>query len=69
MAQIRWSKQASTDFFEICEYIGKDSFIYAQNYVSKILTLIENLKIFPLIGREISERNDPKIRELIFQSN
>lgn len=38
MAQkIRWSPKAASNFEEICEYIAKDSEVYATLFANKIM--------------------------------
>lgn len=56
MASIRWSPQASREFIEILNYIGKD------------IIAVEKLAKYNRIGRIVPETNDPSIRELIFKS-
>ena len=56
------------DITEIKAYIQKDSVFYANKTVADIYKKIENLKLFPSMGRYIPEINSKEIRELIYKS-
>ena len=53
---------------DIIEYIGKDSVYYAKNFARRVLSAIEQLKMFPHSGKIVPEYNNPNIRELLFQN-
>lgn len=53
---------------EIKKYIKKDSEYYANKTIADIYKKIENLKLFPSMGRYIPEFNSKEIRELIYKS-
>lgn len=65
MVQVRWTLIAKEDLQSIYEYIARDSKKYAKIEVIKIKLRTKILKTRPLIGKEIQERNNPDIRELI----
>jgi addiction module RelE/StbE family toxin len=65
MAKIIWSELALEDLKNIHEYISKDSLIYANRVIEKIILRIEQLEKFPRSGRVVPELNNISIRELI----
>jgi addiction module RelE/StbE family toxin len=65
MAKIIWSELALEDLKNIHEYISKDSLIYANRVIKKIILRIEQLEKFPRSGRVVPELNNISIRELI----
>ncbi|MHA1675296.1 MAG: type II toxin-antitoxin system RelE/ParE family toxin [Promethearchaeota archaeon] len=52
----------------ILHYIELDSGYYARITVQKIFSAVEQLKKFPKIGRIVPEKNDPKLREILYRS-
>jgi plasmid stabilization system protein ParE len=65
---IRWSAKAAENLESICDFIAKDSPFYAAITAQKIISLIDNLTVFPESGRIVPEYNNPKIRELIYKN-
>ena len=65
---IRWTQIGYESFEEVVQYIVKDSPYYGSNFASKILNLVEQLSLFPRMGREVPEYQNPTIRELIYQN-
>jgi addiction module RelE/StbE family toxin len=65
MAKIIWSELALEDLKHIHDYISKDSLIYANRVIEKIILRIEQLEKFPRSGRVVPELNNISIRELI----
>jgi len=65
MAKIIWSELALEDLKNIHDYISKDSLIYANRVIEKIILRIEQLESFPKSGRVVPELNNVSIRELI----
>ena len=65
--KIIWSPIVVEDLEAIAQYISRDSESYAASMVQRIVDAVENLSLFPLIGREVPELNDPDIREIIVQ--
>lgn len=53
---------------EIKNYIERDSVYYANKTIADILRRIENLKLFPSMGRYVPEFNSKEMRELIYKS-
>jgi len=68
VARITWTNQAVSDLEDICEFISKDSFHYAQITAQKIFSSVENLISYPELGRIVPELNNPEIREIILGS-
>jgi len=56
------------DLAEIKEYIEKESSYYANKTVADVYKKIENLKLFPSMGRCVPEFNSNEIRELNYKS-
>jgi addiction module RelE/StbE family toxin len=65
MAKIIWSELALEDLKHIHDYNSKDSLIYANRVIEKIILRIEQLEKFPRSGRVVPELNNISIRELI----
>lgn len=65
MIPIHWSPQALHDLESIREYIARDSTLYADLVVRRIVAGVDRLASFPESGRVVPERGDPKIREVI----
>jgi len=65
MGSINWTNQAVNDLKNIFEFIALDSKYYAKREISKIKLRVENLKIFPLIGRHVPELQIENVREII----
>lgn len=65
MIPILWSPQALHDPESIREYIARDSTLYADLVVRRIVAGVDRLASFPESGRVVPERGDPKIREVI----
>ena len=49
----------------IHEYISKDSKVYAERFIEKIIDRVGQLKSFPRSGRVVPEFNSKMIRELM----
>jgi len=69
MAQkIRWSSKAASNFEEICDYIAKDSEVYATLFAKKINAAVKSIPQFPKAGRIVQEYGDENIREKIYEN-
>ena len=69
MAQkIRWSPKAASNFEEICDYIAKDSEVYATLFAKKINAAVKSIPQFPKAGRIVPEYGDENIREKIYEN-
>ena len=65
MTPVIWSPQALRDIESIRVYIAQDSRRVADLVAGRIMKAVERLREFPESGREVPERNDPEIREVI----
>lgn len=65
MIPILWSPQALRDLESVREYIARDSALYADLVVRRIVAGVDRLASFPESGRVVPERGDPQIREVI----
>jgi addiction module RelE/StbE family toxin len=63
-----WSPQSLRDLEAIRAYVAKDSPVYADLLVSRLVAAVERLSEFPESGRVVPERNTPEIREVIVRS-
>ncbi len=67
MVDIRWSIGAIDDIESISTYISRDYPEKASEIVKGIVDKIEQLRQFPNLGRKFPDRDDEKIREIIFK--
>jgi plasmid stabilization system protein ParE len=65
MARIVWTDLAVEDLRSIFDYISRDSRIYADRYVEKLVSRVDQLESNPKSGRVVPEFNKEEIRELI----
>ena len=65
MTAIRWSEIAVSDLVGIKEYISRDSALLAHTVVTRLYNAVSQLEAFPESGREVPERADPHLRELV----
>jgi toxin ParE1/3/4 len=66
--RVVWSARALADVEAIAAYISSDSPAYAKIVVKKIVKLTRQVARFPQSGREVSEFQDPSLRELLAYS-
>jgi toxin ParE1/3/4 len=66
VAEVRWTPQALSDLEATTEFIARDSPHYASLFVLDMLAAVERLERFPESGRIVPEKNEPKVREIIF---
>ncbi|MFH1289013.1 MAG: type II toxin-antitoxin system RelE/ParE family toxin [bacterium] len=65
MDRLNWTAQAVKDVESICEFIAKDSPIYARLFAKDILQAVQRLGNFPKSGRIVPEFSNKNIREII----
>ena len=65
MTRLLWSPRAASDLELIREYISRDSQVYADLVVRRLIRAPERLVQFPEIGRVVPEVGSPYLRELI----
>lgn len=68
MAKIKWSKDSIDDLKEICRFIALDSPYYANLLKDRMFEMVEHLELFPEMGRQVPESDDPAVRELIYKN-
>ena len=65
MVQIKWTEEAENDLDDIIAYISKSSMQYTKTFFENVHEAIENLRLFPKMGRTVPESKNPEDRELI----
>ena len=65
MVEIVWTEYAMEDLKLIHEYISKDSQVYADRQVDKIIKRVDQILSFPKSGRVVPEFDIEDLRELI----
>lgn len=65
MAEVIWTEPALIDLHDIFEYIARDSLIYAEKFVNRVVAAVKRLEQFSRCGRIVPEFNNEIIRELI----
>ena len=65
MVKVIWTEFALGDLKSIHEYISKDSKGYADKFIDKITSRVDQLESFPKSGRVVPEFASEIIRELI----
>lgn len=65
MVKIVWTALAVEDLKTIHEFISKDSRVYADRFIDKIIKRVDQLEHFPRSGRIVPEFDTEHLRELI----
>jgi toxin ParE1/3/4 len=65
MVSIHWTELALDDLKSIHDYISKDSQVYADRMVEKIISRIDQIEQLPMSGRIVPEFENRNMRELI----
>ena len=65
MVKLTQTEIALEDLRLIHEYISKDSKIYADRFIEKLISRVDQLEYYPKCGRVVPEFNSEIIRELI----
>ena len=65
MVVVFWTELALEDLKSIHDYISKDSQVYADRMVDKILKRADQIENFPKSWRVVPELDNESIRELI----
>jgi toxin ParE1/3/4 len=65
MVKVIWTNFAIEDLKAIHEYISKDSKVYADRHIEKLISRADQLEINPQSGRVVPEFNKETLRELI----
>ncbi|WP_249870643.1 type II toxin-antitoxin system RelE/ParE family toxin [Oceanobacillus saliphilus] len=69
MAELRWAESAVKDLEQICDYIAKDSEIYAKVFARRVIDTLEATATFPYSGRMVPEMKNEIIREKILTNH
>ena len=62
---VHWTETAIKHLTAIYHYIAQDAPLYARRVTDKLIRRTEQLAAFPQSGRQVSEYQDPYIREII----
>jgi len=65
MVKVIWTEFAIDDLKSIHAFISKDSKSYADKFIGKIISKVDQLEKFPKSGRIVPELEIETIRELI----
>ncbi|QOI96628.1 MAG: type II toxin-antitoxin system RelE/ParE family toxin [Flammeovirgaceae bacterium] len=65
MVKVVWTELAVADLKSIHEYISKDSKLYADRYINKLIYRTNQLEKYPQSGRIVPEFGKEDIRELV----
>ena len=63
--KIVWSLQARDDLRDVVAFIAADNPAAAESFGYRIISRVDQLTTFPLLGRAVPEADDEDIRELI----
>lgn len=67
MVSAIWTKTASDDIENIIKYIGKDSILYADQFIKKLIASTLKLEKYPEIGRPLKELPQTDYKEILFK--
>jgi addiction module RelE/StbE family toxin len=65
MVKVVWTQFALDDLKAIHEYISKDSKVYADRFIEKVIRRVDQLEQFPQSGRVVPEFDSETLKELI----
>ena len=63
--KVIWSNTAIEHLLTLFEQISKDSPLYAQRIIERLIDRSEQIAVFPLMGREVPEYQVRDIREVL----
>jgi toxin ParE1/3/4 len=63
MAQIVWSRRASKDLIQACEYLERDSLAYACYFADEVMKTLESAANQPYVGALVPEYGEEHFRE------
>ena len=66
--QLIWTESALEDAQNIKQFISRNSPIYAEYYIDRLIQEVEKLRGFPKMGRIVPEMSSNDLRELIFDN-
>ena len=65
--EIVWTEPAEADLSEIFDYIARDTQVYAERFVDRIIEAVSKLIDHPHMGRLVPEAERDNVRELIYR--
>jgi len=65
--KIIWSEQARDDLQSIVLFIARDHPPAAESFGFRLMSKVDVLAQFPLIGRVVPEENDETVREIVLR--
>jgi len=65
--KVEWTDPAVADLAAVRDYIGRDSWIYANRFVERLIRAVDRLEEFPESGRQVPESPSPEVREIVHQ--
>ena len=68
MRELLWTETARNDLRNIYAYIGVNSVHYADKFCDGLIEKVDNLTLFPNIGRMVPEIGDKNVREIFYHS-
>ena len=66
MTRLLWSPQAVEDVEAIRSFVARDSELYANLLVERIVAAVDRLDSFPFSGRVVPEVGDESLREVVY---
>ena len=68
--RIDWSERSISDLSALHDYIARDSRLYAERFIAKLVRATEPLADFPELGRRVPEEPEqPNVCELVVQTH
>ena len=67
MKRIIWSPRSIRDLESIHDYIARDSVLYADLVVQRLIKSVDRLPQVPESGRVVPELGEPSVREVIIR--
>ena len=65
--KIIWSRQARDDLREIVEFIAAERPAVAESFCFRLMSKVDVLAKFPLLGRVVPEEHNENLREIILR--
>ena len=66
MTRLLWSPQAVEDVEAIRSFVARDSELYANLLVERIVAAVDRFNSFPFSGRVVPEVGDESLREVVY---
>ena len=66
--RLTWSPTARDDLHDIIIFIANDSPKHAMSFGYELISITDQLQLFPEHGRVVPEYRNPDLREIIFRS-